>query len=428
MPKVVIFVFLVLLAGLILPVIYGAHWAFYLYEMVYFLNMENRWWVTYIPSLPYSKISVAILILVFLARYKNYQKNKLLEIPQFKWMVLLALSLMFSTLFAADPERHAYFLNLYLKLVIVLGFSYKILDSQNKIEWALYTYILGSLYLSYEAYNTGRDVFGRVEGIGLADAPDSNGAAASLAPAVPLLIFYFWQGNMKVKVFTVLAGAFIINALVLINSRGAFLGVAVGVMHFLWEMFTSRFKVKFQKTLVFIFIILGMAALAVVVDDTFIDRMSTLTNVQDEEASGSHRYRMWLSTFDLVADYPFGAGAFGYDELSPIYVDPSLFFDGQTQKAVHSIWFQALSEVGWHGFFFFIMLVWSTFKVAKITKKKCMENNNIYQYYLSHALVSSYVAMLVTSSFINQFRVTSVYLIILFIACYYSVIVLNEKK
>ena len=300
---------------------------------------------------------------------------------------------------------------------------------KKKLEWALFAYILGSFYLSYETYLTGRNYYGgRVEGVGLSDAPDANGAAASITPAIPLLIFYFWQGSKKVKLSIAIAGAFIVNALVLINSRGAFLGVAAGAMYFLWEMFTSNFKTRYQKSLVFLFIILGLSALAVVVDDSTMERINTLTNIEDEETSGSHRYRMWLATFDLMSDHPFGVGAYGYEYLSPIYVEPHLFAEGQKHKAVHSIWFQALSEVGWHGLFFYIMLVASTFKTAKLTKMKCIENNDIYQYYLAHALLSSFVAMLVVSSFINQFRVTSVYLTILFIACFYSVIVLHEKE
>ena len=428
MPKIVLFVILIFLAGVILPFIYGAHWAFYLYEMVYFLNPENRWWASYIPLLPYSKISVIVLMSVFIIKYKDYQKNKLVEIPQFKWIILIFLSFFIAYFYAIVPEMHWYFLVLYLKLIFVLGFSYKILDSQKKIEWALFAYILGCFYIGFEAFSTGRNIGNRVEGIGLPDSPDSNGAAAAITPALPLLIFYFWQGSKKVKVYIAIAGAFIVNALILINSRGAFVGVAAGAMYFFWEMLTSNIKVKYQKTLVFIFMTLGFAVLAMLVDESFMERLNTLGNLSDEDASGSHRYRMWLATFDLMNDYPFGVGAYGYEFLSPNYVEAHLFAPGQKHKAVHSIWFQALSEVGWHGAFFLIMLVLSTFKIAKLTKRKCIENNDIYQYYLAHALLSSFVATLVVASFINQFRVTSVYLIILFITCLYSVIVLHEKS
>ncbi len=428
MPKIVLFVILIFLAGVTLPFIYGAHWAFYLYEMVYFLNPENRWWAAYIPLLPYSKISVIILILVFIIKYKDYQKNKLVDIPQFKWMLLLIATFFITYFYASVPERHWYFFILYLKLVIILGFSYKVLDSQKKIEWALFAYILGCFYIGFEAYSVGRNIGGRVEGIGLSDSPDSNGAAAAITPAFPLLVFYFWQGSKKVKLFIAITGVFIVNALILINSRGAFLGVVAGVMYFLWVMFTSSFKVKYQRSLVFVFIILGLSVLVTLVDEGFIERMSTLTDIQDEEKSGSHRYRMWLATFDLLRDHPFGVGALGYEHLSPIYVEAHLFAPGQLHKSVHSIWFQALSELGWHGLFFFIMLILSTLKIAKLTKIRCIENNNIYQYYLAHALLSSFVSILVTASFLNQFRVQSIYWLILFISCLYTVIVLHEKK
>lgn len=428
MPKIILAILIILIFGSIAPFIYGAHWAFYLYEMIYFLNPDNRWWSYSIPALPYSKISVIILFLTFFSSYKKYQKNKITQLPIFKWFSLLMISYALVYFYAIRPEYQEEAIIGYIKLFIIMGVAYKVIDSQTKLELALYAYILGATYLGYETYTVGRNSGDRVEGVGLVDAPNANGAAATIVPAFPLLIFYFWQGNKKVKLAMTIAGAFILNALVLINSRGAFVGTVVSVSYFLWKMYTSKIQQQFQKMTVIMITIMGLLSISVLIDDAFITRMQTLNSIEDEAASGSHRYRMWLSTFDLVADYPFGVGAYGYEALSPIYVAPELFDQGQKEKAVHSIWFQALAEVGWHGFSFFIMMILSTFRLAMLTKRKCLEKGQFYQYFLAHAILCSYLGVLVASTFINQFRVQIVYWTILFVACFYSIIMNDQHQ
>ncbi len=428
MPKILILIGAALILGSVLPFIYGAHWAFYLYEFIYFLNPEHRWWYFYVPGLPYSKISVIILLLMFMVKFKQLQKNKLIKIPQFKWFVMLLITYASVSSYALAPEIHEEALVNYFKLFVIMSIAYKVLDSQNKLEWALLAYIVGCTYIGYEAHAVGRNSGDRVEGIGLIDAPDSNGVSAAIAPVIPFLIYYFWLGSKKVKLMITIAGALIVNGIVLINSRGAFLGAAVSGLYFMWEMYTSKIKVNHQKLMVIFLLIMGVLALLVVMDSAFIDRMLTLTEVEDEEKSGSHRYHMWLTTFDMMRDYPWGVGAYGYNLLSPQYVDQSLFGKGQIYKSVHSLWFQAMYEVGWHGFFFFVMIIFTTLKMAYKTRAICKKRQDVRQYYLAHALLCSFLGMLTASTFINQFRVQIVYWSILFIACFYSIVRNQENS
>jgi len=119
MPKIVIVIIVVFLAGMILPFIYGAHWAFYLYEVTYFFNPSQRWWSFYLPSLPYSKISVIIMLMVFVMNIKKYQNNNILNLPQLKWIILLWLSYVIVYFYAILPERHLGSLYEFTKLFII---------------------------------------------------------------------------------------------------------------------------------------------------------------------------------------------------------------------------------------------------------------------------------------------------------------------
>ncbi|MCL1476061.1 MAG: O-antigen ligase family protein [Marinobacter sp.] len=97
-----------------------------------------------------------------------------------------------------------------------------------------------------------------------------------------------------------------------------------------------------------VIIILGISGGLYVADDQFWDRMRTMENVEDEGASGSQRINYWLAALDISTDYPLGAGIYGFNFLSDVYLPPE-YQGGEGGKSVHSLWFQGLSEVGWPG-------------------------------------------------------------------------------
>lgn len=416
------------LIGLFMALAKGAHWAFYIYQFVYFLNPEDRWWSHSLPSFGYSMVTVIMLIFTYMIAYKKYTLNHLTKLPHFKWFIIIIICYVVVYQYAIVPEKHYRYTTDFFKMLIVIGLAYKVLDTQQKLEWALIAYLVGSTYIGYEAYVVGRDQWGRVEGIGMVDAPEANGTAAAIAPTVALLIFYFWKGGIKMKIATTLMGVFILNGLILINSRGAFLGAAVSGLYFMFEMFKGKIKFQYQKQVAFALILLGLIGISVLVDESFVDRMYTLTEVEDESKSGSHRYRLWLIAIDQTFEYPIGSGIFGFQYLSPAWVPEELFIGGQKRKAVHSIWMQGLTEIGWIGFAAFMLIIFYCFRFLSRIKKQCIQNNDLYNYYLAHALLSAYLGILVASTFIDQFRVQTVYWMFLFISCYYSIMIINKNR
>jgi len=422
MAKFTIIFILIYALGAVLSFINGAHWAFYLYQLVYFFNPEHRWWGAALPSIGYSMVTVIILAFMFFKDRRIYNRNKFNEMPQFKWFVMLIILYFLTYYVAVDKIWHEKAMINFLKMLVTIAIAYRVLDSVKKLEWSLLAYVVGAGYIGYEAFVLGRNSGDRLEGIGLVDAPEANGTAAAIVAAIPLIIYFLWWGNNKIKLLMLILGPLIVNAIILINSRGSFLGAAAGIVYFMFTMFFSRFKFSHQKKVAFLFVLLGVSTILVLVDESFINRMNSMI-YGDERSSGSHRTEMWMATFDLLEDHPFGVGAFGFEKLSRIYVPPELFFGGKTRKAVHSIWFQALAEIGWIGFLIFSLIVITTFQSINKVKKRCKELNDHRLFYLSHALKSSFITLLVTSSFINQFRVQIVYWNILFIVCLHSIVI-----
>lgn len=427
MAKILILIVSIYLSGIVLAFASGAHWAFYLYQVIYFLNPMNHWWSSSLPMVSYSKITVIILFATYFIHRKDLIQNELSKNPQFKWMFILVSIYAITIIFALDFNLHKDATVDFIKLFIVMSVAYKVIDTILKLEWSLLVYILGCAFIGYETILTGRNSQGRVEGVGFIDAPEANGTAAALVASFPLIIYFLWWGNKKIKVLMVICGPLILNGIILINSRGAFLGVATGILYFMFTMIFSKVKSKRQKILAVFFIVLGVSGILTLVDESFVDRISTLTEVKDESASGSHRYRMWLAAIDVAMDNPLGVGAYGFNLLSRYYVPSELFGKKQSYKSVHSTWFQALSEVGWIGLFVFLILIFSTIKTIKKVKKMC-GSESLRIYYFAIALQASFLGTLVANTFINQFRTQLMYWCILFISCLYNIVVNKKLK
>jgi hypothetical protein len=336
------------------------------------------------------------------------------------------------TIVAVQKELHINFLIELIKLYAVTYVFYRVLDTRNKLLIALFIYAIGCAYIGFEAMSVGRNSTGRVEGIGTVDAPEANGTAAMLVPAIPLLLYFLWRGNWKIKLGTLILGALIVNGLILINSRGAFMGVLVAAGGFIWFMVFSRYKLPWQRMMV-IFIIIG-STLAVFrfTDDVFWERMESIQNSssKESEGSGGRRINYWLATFDMVDDYPFGVGIWGYQTLSRFYLSEELMSDRKEQqtKAVHSMWFQGFSEVGWLGIgLFFTFLVHLTLRVRK-TKKYLIEKGDIENFYLVLTIQLSLLGFLIAGSFIDAFRAVVLYWFFAFSMVANSIFYLPNKE
>jgi len=418
MSKFALLFLMLFFGGILSALLFTPVASFLVYQLVYFLNPDIRWWSASIPGIRYSFITVAVMILVLLPRYNNFSSvAPWKEQPVFKWMLALVAIYFFTLIFAVVPEVHKRFTIDFAKLVLIMMIAYKLVLTEKALDACLWAYIVGATYIGYMAREVGRNGQGRVEGIGMVDTGgDGNMTAAAMVPALIMLIYLAWLGNRKVKFFALFCGAFIANGIVLINSRGAFLGASVGGLFFLFFMLFSKYQRKGQRGTALLIILVAFFGTIYVTDDLFWSRMQTIQEVDDGGKSGSHRIDFWMATFDVVRDYPLGVGIQGYTELSPNYL-PDHYFEGRKiGKAVHSTWFQILAELGWLGLFLLIALLVATLKLAKRTKQHLLNTENYNAYFKILALEGALISFLVAGSFIDRARAEVLYWLILFIA------------
>ncbi len=416
-------------SGIVCALVYSHIYIFVVYQAIYFFNPLSRWWSSYIPSLSYSLYAVVIMMGLFLLNFRQYNKNSLLKVPQIKYMYLLLLLYTLASFYAVLPASHNLALNYYAKLIITMSIAYKLCDTDKKLNIILYGYIYGAWYISFVAFQTGRNYGGRVEGIGTVDSPDANGLAAAIAPSLVLCLYYFWiSNNIKVKVLIAIAGAFIANAIVLINSRGSFLAVVASGGYFMYYMYFSRFKRNNQKKMAVFITIFGSMALLYVVDDSFIERMSTLTTQSTndtERETGATRFIFWQSAWEMAKDHPFGAGNRGFDFYAPYYIPKNVHTGGQLNRSVHSTWFEALSEIGYPGLLTLIMMIYMSFRTTKKCKKQLQAIGDTDTYFKIIAIEATFIAFIVAMTFMNRMRAEILYWCVLFTACAYNIYVLK---
>jgi len=419
MSKSALLFLLIFFGGLIAAVFYLPFVSFLVYQLVYFINPDDQWWSASIPGLRYSFTVVVIMMLTLAANYRSYtERAAWSNQPILKWLIAILIMYAIMLNFAIVPEYHKRILIDFTKLLVIVFVAYKLVNTERALDACLWAYIIGATHIGILAYQTGRNSGDRVEGVGMVDTGgDSNMVSAALAPSLVILIYMAWMGNKKTKVLTFFCGAFIANGVVLINSRGAFLGAALGAAFILFYMLFSKYQRKGQRGMAVFVILAGLSGGLYVADDTFWERMQTLTLVQEDAgASGSHRMDYWLATFDVMEDYPMGVGIGGFQTVSPQYLPSHYFVNRDIGRAVHSTWFQILAELGWPGPILFIGLLITIARLSGKTKRSLIAEGRYEAYFKMLALEGALLAYLVCASFIDRSKAEVLYWLILFIA------------
>lgn len=404
--------------------------AFVLYEAVYFFNPRQRWWGNLVPDISYSFFVVVLMIILIFLFNKEVKHNKLLLVPQFKWMYAVLFLYIIANLYAVLPESHYQASIDYLKLIVIVSVAYKLCDTSAKLDYVLYGYIFGAWYIGFVAFQTGRNSGARVEGIGTVDSPDSNGIAAAIAPAIVFCLYYFWiSKNWLVKGLVVVAGVFIANGLILINSRGAFLAAAISVSYFMIRMYFSSFQRKYQKSIAVFIVVAGIAGTFSILDKGAIDRINSISNTEatEDKETGGTRLFFWRAAWEMAKDHPFGAGARGFNYYSPFYIPEDVDTGKERTRAVHSTWFEALTEIGYLGLFTLLIMLYSAFRALAVCKKELRKGNHVDEYFKIIAIEAALLAFVVSMSFLNRLRADVLYWLILYSACAYNIYVLRMK-
>jgi hypothetical protein len=399
---------------------------FCVYQCVFFFNPPQRWWGSSLPDLSYS-FGIAIILLIFGVKAifdKNVIRNSLNN-SIIKTLLLFLLIFAFASTQAVFYDLHIEQLEYFIKSFVIICSAYVLANTIQKVRWYFEAYIVGAFYLSFYTYQIGRNSGDRVVGIGVLDNLDSNSVAASLLPALIIALhFLFTDKTILRRLYYAAACVFIANALVLINSRGAMLGVGVGALFYLYQIYKASSVIKYAKLKALSLVLLALAGGVYVADDSALERFTSIFKVSSENVeveTGATRTHFWKAAIDMSKDYPLGLGFRGYNAYSASYIPENVNTGRNRSRSVHSSWFEALSEVGYIGLAVLLYLVYLSVKLSNSAKtyfKKVNDSNSVLLIFaLQGALIATYVSM----SFISRMRGETFVWLLMLVAALYAI-------
>jgi putative inorganic carbon (HCO3(-)) transporter len=409
-----------------------AYYGILMYIALTFFNPNICWWGANLPSVRYTLIVAIFTIIGFAIRYKKYSNNRILSVPQSKWLLGLLILMGLVSFIAVWPENHQRYYLEFVKFQIIVFLIFKLIDTPEKFEKIIGVYIFSVSYVAWLVHGLGRQDGDRL-GIGviqLAGGSDENGIAAMFVTIVPFLLVYLLKGKTWQKLVSFFMVAYILNGIILCNSRGAFLALIVSIGYMTYFLLMKKVKDCSYKLKTIIGLFGVVCLFFYLVDPVFIGRMDSLKKGSEADGTGEHsRIYFWMKALDMARDHPFGTGAGGYMYLSPLYLPPeslSQTIGTEGVREVHSTFFQALAEYGYLGFILYIGLLLSTFNLMRKVRRFLYDKGNSYSYFQSIALEVCFIARLITSTFLSNIYGESGYWIIGFIAAYGN-IYLNKR-
>ncbi len=388
-------------------VLYHPLLGIYAYLGTYNINPVSHWWGNYVPDFA-SRYSLILVLAttagVILHNYKLKFEN-FLERQEVLLLLFLAI-IWFSVLVGqgAGTDYNVYKMS---KLVFVLFLASHLITSFRSYEGMLWVLIIAGFYLGYEMFlGSGSFRGGRFDvGVGGSDFAEGNFLAAHFAFLLPLIGVLFLKGDRRIKGVCLFSAVFILNAFIITRSRGAFLGLAVGMVAALF--FSNRLK-EYRKKIVFLMIVGGLGAVFLT-DPGFWGRMSTIqgedTLISTSGTSVEGRLTAWRAAWAMFQDHPLGVGVGEFFRFVGRY-EPTI-----PGKDTHNTYLRCLAELGFQGFILLMLLIGNAFLTLRNVDRAALNlpggrhhDYHLHAFALKIALVIYLcAAMFITSVYIEEF-------------------------
>lgn len=256
-----------------------------------------------------------------------------------------------------------------LQFIIFLGIV-GFLHSYKRFNLVLTFWIVIAVLCAAKGFFEG----GRIPGS--AFLQDENDFSLFLNMMIPLA---FFKGTVAPtagrKVLFYTGFLILILGTIASTSRGGFVGLLPPLLYCWWK---SAEKIKS----LIVAAVIGFFLLAFVIPQSYWDEMKTITGEGIEEGTGAHRIYMWKHAWSMFCDHPVaGVGPGNYSYSLGDY-EPPEGFRGRSEagRAVHSVYFTLLSELGLAGTFLFFGMIWinrkESAKLRKLRKRICLEDRS----------------------------------------------------
>lgn len=323
------------------------------YLAVYMLYNPDIWWGATFQQYLLRPSFVAVVFLiagVFLHAKKLNWAFSRREIELYLFLGAIWLS---SLVFGAGMEDNNWaYLEKMTKLFVFIFFFIRVVDSLDKYKFVIWIFILGAIFLAYQAHTLSSSHFveGRLESLGGADFREANGFAAFLAAAVTFAGVQMLRVSWWKKALYVAGIALMLNAIIMTRSRAVFLGILMAVPYVIFRAPSERRKQ------IYACMVLGMVLFFMLADVKFLGRMETIkTEGRSAVAYGTEealsRWDFWKASLPMFRDHPFGVGIKNFEKLVSYY-DPRI-----EDRDAHNTYVLCYSEIGILGITLFLIII-----------------------------------------------------------------------
>ncbi len=379
------------------------------YLATYHVNPVSHWWGEYVPSVisRYSLILGSVTLLGCILHLKKLKFIRLFDLQEWLILILVIFS-WFSmviglNLFSGIDES----IIKITKIFIIVFIASHLITDLKKYEIMVYVFIVTGLFLGVETYTAPSYMFaqGRLEGgIGGSDLSNGNMLAAHFALVLSFIGVMFLTKGWKTKLLCLVSAAFIVNGIILIRSRGSFLGLAVGAMAaFFFAKRVSRKKIT-------IILLAGCIGAFSLVDTGFLERMKLIqADTETMDYSAKSRLDVWLASFMMIEEYPFGVGVGNTKHLVGDYIPALAGLD------THNTYLRCLTDMGYHGLFTLLFLIGNSFRNLSLCSKMALSlrDGEKYQWHI-FALKVATISCLVILTFVSATYTEEFYWLMMF--------------
>jgi hypothetical protein len=314
-------------------------------------------------------------------------------------MAMLAVMAFVTVTVAVDRQISTHWMIQWAKMALIFPLLLSgVVRTRGAFNAFILAHMLGALWWGYDAWTRPKRAQGRLMNIGSGDTLNDNAASAHLLTVLPFIAIYLLtEKDKRLRAIALIAAPFVINTLILCNSRGAMVGLAVAMASAVL-LIRSGNRMRMVGTL-----IAGAATLLLLADETFIRRQQTTTQYQ-EDGSAQSRLQTWAGAYRLIQDRPLGAGGRGFHLLSDVYIPNIVAEHGGDRRAPHNTWAMVATEWGIAGLICFIGLHASTFRLLGRIKRRARElgEDGDYYYWRALAIQLALIAGLVAAAFTDR--------------------------
>ncbi len=347
------------------------------YLITYHINPLTHWWGEYIPaSIDRYSLILAVATFIGMVLHKSKLKfTRMVEAQEILLIIFVGLCWLSIPLGVASEGIDEHLIKITKIAIMVMMASHLITDIR-RYEMIVYIFILTGLFLGVETYNapTWHFADGRLgQGVGGSDLANGNMLAAHFIMVLSLIGVMFIKGGWKTKLLCSASAVFMLNGIVLIQSRGSFLGLLAGAMSAVF------FTKNVSRKKIIICVLAGIIGGATLMDTDFLERMKLIqTDIETMDLSARSRIDVWLSSIKMVSDYPLGVGVGNTIRLVGQY-DSSL--EGLD---THNTYLRCLTDIGFQGLLVLLLLIANAFRILSSISKDIeqLENKEIFFWHI----------------------------------------------